>query len=258
MKSLHNKTAIITGSTSGIGEATAYKLAELGAKVLVTGRDPERGSKVAAEIIGQGGEALFVQADLSDPSVPGKLVQAAISQWGRLDIVVNNAALVCSKPLAEVTHQDWDRLFAVNVKAGFFLIQAALPYLRETQGAVVNVSSINGEINAHDNLVYDTMKAALNHMTRGLAFELRKEGVRFNALLPAGVATPLLEQWLQQKLGDPEAAKQAADRSYDDPRVGKPEQIASAVAFLVSQESSWVNGALIPIEGGFTLGNTKD
>ncbi|WP_308635154.1 SDR family NAD(P)-dependent oxidoreductase [Paenibacillus silvisoli] len=255
---LTGKAAIITGSTSGIGEAAAYKLAGLGAKVLVTGRDQERGTKVVAEIDRSGGEALFVKADLSDPAAPAELVRSALDAWGRLDIVVNNAALVCSKPLADVTHQDWDRLFAVNVKAGFFLIQAALPHLRGVQGAVVNVSSINGLINDRDNLVYDTMKAALNHMTRGLALELRKEGVRFNALLPAGVATPLIEQWLQQRTGDAEAARLAAERVYVDPQIGKPEQIASAIAFLVSPEASWVNGAIIPIEGGFTLGNFRD
>ncbi|MBM7564198.1 SDR family NAD(P)-dependent oxidoreductase [Paenibacillus sacheonensis] len=250
---MSGKAAIVTGSTSGIGEAIAVKLASQGIRVLVTGRDAERGAKVASAIAGSGGEARFLQADLADPDTPERLVAEALDAWGRIDIVVNNAAMVCNKPTAEVTHRDWDRLFAVNVKSGFFLIQAALPHLKAAGGSVVNISSINGIANDYNNLVYDTMKAALNHMTRGLALDLLKEGVRFNALMPAGVATPLLTSWFREKLGDEQAAKQAAQEIFHAPDVGRPEQIADAAAFLVSSAASWINGAVIPIDGGFRI-----
>ncbi|MBW7461990.1 SDR family oxidoreductase, partial [Paenibacillus sepulcri] len=133
-----------------------------------------------------------------DRDAPARLVHEAAGRWGTIDIVVNNAALVCNKPVEEIVHEDWDRLLNVNLKAPFFLIQAALPWLRESRGSVINISSINGIRNDNNNLVYDTIKAGLNHMTQGLALDLRTAGIRFNALMPGGVATPLLNQWFRQ------------------------------------------------------------
>jgi len=249
------KVAIVTGSTSGIGEATARALAAEGTRVVVTGRDAERGERIAREIAEAGGEALFAPGDLADPELPARLVDLADRTWGRLDMIVNNAALVCNKPIVSLMHDDWDRLFRVNVKAGFFLVQAALPLLKASKGSIVNVSSINGQLNDKNNLVYDVMKAALNHMTRGLALELRGEGIRANALLPAGVATPLLGHWLTQALGDAGQAEEAAQGLMDAKNVGKPWQIADAVLFLLSDKASWINGAVIPIEGGYSIGH---
>lgn len=254
-KGLHRKAAIVTGSTSGIGEAAARKLAAEGVGVVVTGRDAARGLAVAANIATDGGDALFVAGDLDDEATPGRLVAAARDQWGRLDIVVNNAALICHKPIGELTHRDWDRTFGVNVKSGFFLIQAALPLLKASRGCVVNVSSINGLLNDRGNLVYDVMKAALNHMTRGLALELRGEGVRVNAVLPGGVATPLLDSWLVQKLGDEERAAEAARGLDTAPNVASPQQIADAIVYLAGDGASWINGAVIPLTGGYSLGH---
>jgi NAD(P)-dependent dehydrogenase (short-subunit alcohol dehydrogenase family) len=253
--SSNQKVVIVTGSTSGIGEAAARKFASQGARVLVTGRSAERGQRIVSEIRDAGGEALFAEGDLGKESTPGQLVDQAVEAWGRVDVIVNNAALVCNKPLEQIRHEDWDRLLQVNVKAGFFLVQAALPWLRASRGCVVNVSSINGQLNDRNNLVYDVMKAALNHMTRGLSLELRNDGIRVNALLPAGVATPLLDLWLEQALGDKQKAKETAIELYEAPNVGKPGQIADAIVFLASEQASWINGALVPIEGGFSIGH---
>lgn len=249
------KVVIVTGSTSGIGEAAARKFAIEGARVLVTGRSADRGQKIVAEILDAGGEALFAEGDLSAESTPVRLVDKAVEAWGRVDVIVNNAALVCNKPLEQIRHEDWDRLLQVNVKAGFFLVQAALPWLRAAKGCVINVSSINGLLNDRNNLVYDVMKSALNHMTRGLSLELRNDGIRVNALLPAGVATPLLDHWLEQALGDKQKAHEIAASLYEAPNVGKPGQIADAIVYLASDKASWINGALVPIEGGYSIGH---
>ncbi|MCQ6560241.1 SDR family NAD(P)-dependent oxidoreductase [Paenibacillus mendelii] len=251
--SVQGKAAIITGSTSGIGQAAAETLARHGAKVLVSGRDQTRGESIARCIMDSGGEAHFIPADLSDPQAPGRLVHETVRLWGRIDIVVNNAALVCNKPVEKIVHEDWDRLLFVNLKAPFFLIQAALPYLKESRGSVINISSINGIRNDRNNLIYDTIKAGLNHMTQGLALDLRSAGIRCNVLMPGGIATPLLNQWFRQFAGNPEEADRLAEAAKQEPNVGTPQQIADAVLFLAGSQAAWVNGAVVPIDGGYHL-----
>ncbi len=250
---LRGKTAIVTGSTSGIGRAVAERLAAEGARVVVHGRNREAGEETVAAIAANGGEAIFVQADLLDAQAPGQLVAAATDKWGGLDFVVNNAALVCSKPIEDLTHDDWNRLFQVNLKTPFFLVQEALPWLELQGGSVVNVGSINGVKNAPNNLVYDSIKAGLNHMTRGIAKDLLGRGIRINTLMPGGVATPLIDQWFHQKFEDPAEAQRLADEEKAKPFMGMPEQIADAVVYLCGNGSSWVNGAVIPIDGGYNI-----
>ncbi len=184
------KIALITGSTSGIGRA-AVELARHGVKVFVHGMNEERGHLVVDEINSFGGIAVFIKQNLALREAPREIIQQAVGHWGALDILVNNAALICNKPLENIQHEDWDSLFAVNVKAPFFLTQEALPWLKQSSnGVVINVSSINRLVNAHHNLVYDTMKAALNHMSRGLSLDLREANIRVNAIMPGGTATP--------------------------------------------------------------------
>ncbi|WP_171683799.1 SDR family NAD(P)-dependent oxidoreductase [Paenibacillus planticolens] len=173
---LSDKVAIVTGSTSGIGESIAKTLAKQGVKVLVTGKEQEQGERIVEAIKSEGGAACLFISDLLDPRTPDQLVELAVSEWGRVDIIVNNAAMVCNKPIEDITHDDWDRLFTVNLKAPFFLVQAALPYLKAHKGTVINISSINGKLNDYHNLVYDTMKAGLNHMTSGLALDFPQRG----------------------------------------------------------------------------------
>jgi len=252
--SIHGKVALVTGSTSGIGKAVVETLARHGAKVVITGRDQERGKQIAVEIQRTGGEAFFTAADLANKEAPRTLVQKTVDRWGRIDIVVNNAAMVSNKPIEDVVHEDWDRLFAINLKTPFFIIQSALPWLVQSGGAVINISSINGIGNMKNNIVYDTLKAGLNHMTRGWSMNLREKGIRFNALMPGGVATPLLNQWFHQIIEDPQQAEHEAERCKLEPNVASPQQIADAVLFLAGKESSWVNGAIIPIDGGYHLG----
>lgn len=254
MTEYQNKVAIVTGSGSGIGKAVAETLARKGVFVIVCGRDAEKGRKVVEGIANEGGTALYVQVDQLQPSAPDTLVEAAVQAWGRIDYVINNAALVCNKPIEEVTHEDWDSLFAVNVKSGFFLVQKALPYLRESKGAIVNVSSFNGMQNNKGNFVYDSLKAALNHLTTGLTLELKGTGIRCNAVLPAGVATPLLNVWFKQLIKDPVEAERVAESEKLTESVASPQQIADIVAFLCSEQASWVNGALIPTHGGYQIG----
>lgn len=251
---LANKVAVITGSTAGIGKAIAETYARNGAKVLISGRDKDRGEETAESIRNSGGAAFFTHADLLDQASPGLLVEEAVKQWGRIDIIVNNAAMGCHKSINAIVHEDWDRLYAVNVKAAFFLVQEALPWLVESKGNIINISSINGIKNESDNLVYDTMKACLNHMTTGLAMDLGKYGIRCNALMPGATATALLDQYFRQTVTDPTEANRLIDEARKDPATANVQQIAEGALFLASDQSMWINAAKIPIDGGYHLG----
>lgn len=253
---VQNKVALITGSTSGIGKAAAELLARQGFNVAVTGKeqDREQGEILVKALLSQGHKAIFTAADLQEPQAPEDLVSRTVAEWGRLDIVVNNAAQPCHKPLAEITHADWNRLFSINLKAPFFLIQAALPWLKISSGAIINVSSINAINNSHSDMIYDAMKAALNHMTRGLAIELRENGIRCNAIMPGATATPAINEWYRQKFVNVEDTNSMAEAAKMDPHVAQPMQIAEAIAFLAGQSSAWINGAAIPVDGGYGLG----
>lgn len=252
MEDLHGKIALVTGSTSGIGRAAAIELARLGVKVTVHGMNEERGRRVVDEICQLGGEAIFVRQNLSLREAPKQLIEQTVGHWGGLDILVNNAALVCNKPLEDIGHEDWDSLFAVNVKAPFFLTQEALPWLKQSgEGVVINVSSINRLVNCPNNLVYDAMKAALNHMTRGLSLDLREAHIRVNALMPGGTATPLLNEWFKMTNRTLEDIEQYLKEAKN---VATPEQIASTIVFFASNRSAWINGAEIPVDGGYFIG----
>jgi NAD(P)-dependent dehydrogenase (short-subunit alcohol dehydrogenase family) len=249
MKDLQGKVALITGSTSGIGAAAASALAQHGVKVTITGRNKEQGEKLVEEIRAADGQAIYIQSDLTHRDAPTQLVQETVKYWDRLDIVVNNAAMTCNKALEAVTNADWDELFQLNVKAAFFIVQAALPWLEQRRGVVLNVSSINAWVNADNNFVYDCSKAALNHLTRGLALDLIHRGVRVNALMPGGTHTPMLHQWIEQKFST-EQAQETIEQLRKDPFVAAPKQIAELVVLLCSERSSWINGAEIPADGG--------
>lgn len=253
MEDLRGKIALITGSTSGIGRAAAIKLARYGVKVTVHGMNEERGRSVVEEICEAGGEAIFERQNLSLQESPKLLIEQTTGHWGGLDILVNNAALACNKPIEDIRHEDWDALFAVNVKAPFFMTQEALPWLkRNGEGVVINVSSINRLMNCPNNLVYDAMKAALNHMSRGLSLDLREANIRVNALMPGGTATPLLNEWFKMTNHSPEEIEKIYKESK---KIATPEQIADAIVFFASKSSSWINGVEVPVDGGYFIGS---
>ena len=247
------KIALVTGSTSGIGEAIAATLLRQGMHVAVTGLDRQQGQRIVTEAQASGRQALYINADLSNPDAPRAIVSDIIRQWGALDAVVNSAGVVCHKPLEDVLPDDWERLFRVNLQAPFFVVQNALPWLKRSKGVIVNVSSINAVRNDTNNVVYDTLKAGLNHMTTGLALDLLPYGIRCNAVMPGGTATPLLQDWFRQKFGDATNADEALSRELLSNTLASPQNIADVVAFLVSEQASWVNGALIPVDGGMHL-----
>jgi NAD(P)-dependent dehydrogenase (short-subunit alcohol dehydrogenase family) len=243
--------ALVTGAGSGIGAATARLLAARGLCVALAGRRPDRLSAVAEEITAAGGEAIPFPADLAPPQAPRELIERVLARLGRLDVLINNAADLVAKPFEEFTLEEFDEQIAINVRSVFFLIQAALPALRRAPApAIVNLSSSVGSWVRVENALYSLTKAAIEHLTRCLAAELAKDGIRVNAVAPGPVATEIL-----QRLG-PDVERTHAELTATVPlgRMGTPDELAWWIVQLVDPHAAWVTGVVLPIDGGQTLG----
>ncbi len=243
--------AVVTGGGSGIGAAVARRFAERGVAVALVGRTREKLDAVASAIRVAGGAAHVVAADLADPDAPAAVVDAALAEFGRLDVIANNAGTASLTPLEQVTVEQFDRELAVNVRAALFLVQAALPALRRSGSAsVVNVSSAAAWLYRPGQAVYGGSKAALEYVTRSLAAELASDRIRVNCVVPGPVDTPILHQVAD----DVEAAKAHLARMTPLGRMGTPEEVAWWVVQLTEPEASWVTGAVLHVDGGRALG----
>lgn len=243
-----NRVAIITGGTTGIGAATARVLSRRGYRLLLASlSDPDQ---IEKELATDEISVHFFKADLSDSERASReIVDEAIVKWGRLDLLVNCAGTISHHEIADVSDSDWEYIFAVNLKAPFFMMQQAIPHLKKSYGSIINVSSTNAWNPAKKNHLYDSLKAALNNLSKGFSLELREFGVRVNAVMPGGVNTPLVDQWLRVYLGH-----EPASSDLENPAVARPHQIATVIAALASDELNWVNGVELPVDGGYRLG----
>lgn len=244
--SLDGNVALVTGATSGIGAATATALAEHGAHVLVAGRDQARGEAVVAAIRARGGKADFVAADLRDAASARQLARRATELGGgRVDILVNNAGVYPFKPTDQVTEGDFDHVYALNVKAKFFLVAELAPAMAERgKGAIINISTQVAAYGVAGMSLYGSSKAAVNLLTKAWAAEYGPRGVRVNAV---GVGPTRTEG--TAPMGDNLdglAAQAPAGRP------ATPEEIADAVVYLASDAASFVHGAILPVDGGRT------
>lgn len=248
MPNKSERVAVITGGTTGIGAATARELAALGYRLLLVGlADPDT---LVSQLRETGAEVEFLIADLLEPETAARMaISRAIELFDQLDLLVNCAGTISHKDPALVSEADWDRIFAINLKAPFFFMQQALPFLQEVNGSIINVSSTNAFQPMIRNQLYDSLKAALNNLTQGFALEYREKGIRVNAVMPGGVRTSLSEQWLSEYLG-----RSPTELDFNIPSLARPEQIAKVIAVLASDEMAWVNGVTLPVDGGYSLG----
>jgi NAD(P)-dependent dehydrogenase (short-subunit alcohol dehydrogenase family) len=243
---LSGQTALVTGSTSGIGRATADALADLGAYVLVSGRDTARGEKAVAEIRATGGKADFIAADLSTPTGPHELAQAAITAGGgHVDILVNNAGLFPFGPTAGWTAETIDTVYAANVRAPFLLVGELAPLMAgRGHGSIVNLGSIVAKNGVDGAALYGSSKAALVLASKAWSAEYGPAGVRVNAVSPG----PILTEGTAA-MGEA-GALDALAAGTPTSRVGTPTEVASAIAYLTTPGASYIHGADLAVDGG--------
>jgi len=243
--------AIVTGAGSGIGAATARLLAGHGMVIALVGRREEKLAEVARAIEDTRGEAAIFPADLALASAQGEIVERVISRFGRIDVLINDAAGLVAKPFDRFTIAEFDEQVAINIRSVFFLIQSALPALRRAPSpAIVNLSSSVGSWVRVENALYSMTKAAIEHLTRCLAAELASDGIRVNAIAPGPCATPILST-----LGDDiDKVHEELTSTVPLGRMGEPEELAWWIGQLVDPHAAWVTGAVIPVDGGQTLG----
>jgi meso-butanediol dehydrogenase/(S,S)-butanediol dehydrogenase/diacetyl reductase len=246
MGKLDNKVAIITGSTSGMGKATAELFASEGAKVMVVGRNAERGQKVVDGIKVKGGQATFVALDLLNQDSYDNLLKTTIDTYGKLDILVNNAGAAGFWPLQEHTMEDFKNIVETNLYAPFIMIKKAMPLLQKTKGNIVITASIAGLRPDAGGYAYNSSKAAAIMLMKGIAKDFAGEGIRCNALLPGLTDTPLLGVLTPELKAD--MASQMPMK-----KMGTAEDIAHGILFLVSDEAKYVTGVALPVSGGMEL-----
>lgn len=245
MSSLSNKVALVTGGGTGIGAATALKLAKAGAKVAVCGRRIQPLQDAVEQIKTQGGQALALACDIADESQVDKAIDAVVAEFGGLDILVNNATLLEAGLIDGHSTESWHKNFSVTVDGTLFMMRAAYPHLAKNRGAVVNVSSIVGSQGTPYMTGYAAAKGAVNSMTRNAAIEWAAAGVRCNAVVPGAIMTDPTKAILPD-----EQAQTYMESLIPMRRIGDPEEVANAIVFLASPLASYITGVLLPVDGG--------
>ena len=242
---LENKVAIVTGSASGMGLEEAELFAREGARVVIADVNKEAGEKVAADIKSAGGEATFIEVNMREAASVQALVDATIAAYGKLDIVVNNAGIFDKyATILETDESQWDLILDVNLKGIYLMAKAALPPMIEQGGGTfVNIASVAGLVAAKGGAAYTASKHGVIGLTKHMVSAYAKDGIRTNAIAPGTIVTPLIKDVVANIPTDPVPMR----------RFGQPSEVAELAVFLASEEAQFMNGAIIPIDGGFTL-----
>ena len=242
---LKDKTAIITGGGTGIGLACARLFAQEGARVVIFGRRQDRLDQAQKEI---GDSVLAVQGDITQEKDTARLVETAVKQLGKVDILINNAGTFTPSALHETEDDVWDQTFNINMRGVFQLTRKTLPQMiAQGSGSIIHISSILGMIAVPGTSAYNASKGALNQFSKSIAVEYGGQGIRSNAICPGMIETEMTEELRSDKALMAEFLK-----GYPLGRFGKPEEVAQACLFLASDESAFITGATLPIDGGYT------
>src|SRR3982074_599070 len=249
---LKDQVALITGGTSGIGEATAVVVSKEGAKIAITGRNQDRGAALVQQIKQQSRDALFIKADVSLAADCRRAVDETVHAFGRLDILFNNAGVFYPQTAVECSEKEWDEQINVNLKGTFLMSKFALPsMIAQGQGVIINNSSGWGLVGGDHAVAYCASKGGVVLMTKAMAIDHGRQGVRVNCICPGDVETPMLPA--DAKMRGLSWDKYLADcNNRPMGRIGSPDEIAKAVLFLASDDSSFMTGAALVVDGGGT------
>ncbi|MEG1622272.1 MAG: beta-ketoacyl-ACP reductase [Alistipes sp.] len=247
MKRLENKVAIITGGTAGIGAATAILFAQEGAKVIVWARNEARGKEMVEHAAAQGLTLCFEQVDTSNSDAVNAAAKKAFDQFGRIDILINNAGITNDSSLKKMTNEQWQNVIDVNLSGTFYCVKAISEYmLINNYGRIVNASSVVGLYGNFGQTNYVATKAGIIGMTKTLARELGRKGITVNAVAPGFIETEMVAKM-------PETVLAGMRAKVPVGRLGKPEEIAAAYLYLSSEEAAYVNGSVLSVDGGMTV-----
>lgn len=248
---LKARVALITGGTEGIGYATAELFLREGARVVVAGRSAEKGAR-AVKALKPLGEVLFVRGDVSRPRDAERMVRRAVERFGRLDILFNNAGIYLEKVAEETDESEWDRVLDINLKGTFLVSRYAIVQMkRQGSGVIINNSSDAGLVGNRACPAYCASKGGVTVMTKAMALDYAAHNIRVNCVNPGTIDTPMLA-YEAKASGDVKGYLRRMDSEHPMGRVGRPEEVARAVLFLASDESSFVTGATLPVDGGIT------
>ncbi len=247
---LENKVALVTGAAKGIGLATARRLAELGSTVVLSDIDRDQGAASAEDLQSQGRDVRFIAADVSNPDDVDNLFKQIENEFGKLDIAFNNAGIEGRLvPIDQATIEDWDQLIGINLSGVFYCMRGEIPLLRAAGGGVIiNCSSIAGLVGTAGGGIYCASKHGVIGLTRAVAIDLATEGIRVNAICPGAIETEMVSRVLAER---PEQRK-VIESMQPIRRLGTPNEIASAVAWLSQDDAALVTGVTLPLDGGWT------
>lgn len=251
---LEGRVAIITGGNSGIGKASSLLFAREGAKVAIAARDAAKGEKVLREIKKEGGDAIFVKTDVSKSKDAKALIERTASTYGRIDVLFNNAALSPVGTVLTTSEKEWRAVIDTNINGTFLCTRFAIPHMqKQGGGSIINTGSINSLMAMKDEAAYDASKGGVLMLTRATALDFAKDNIRANCILPGAIDTPMLRDILGQA-ANPKQAEADLVRKHALARVGTPEEVAKVALFLASEDSSFVTGAAIAVDGGMLGG----
>lgn len=243
------KTIIITGSGSGIGEAAAIRFADDGHNVVLNGRTLEKLEQVKDKI-DRDDQVLICQGDVSSNEDVNRMTEEVINRFGAIDVVVNNAGIAVPDDFESSSHNDFDKIMNVNVKGVYNVSKSTLPHLKSSKGCIVNVSSVSGLAGDWGMCVYNTSKGAVSNMTRAMALDLAKDGIRVNAVAPSLTITEMTSGMKEN-----ETLLNKFEERIPMARGAKPDEVADVIAFLSSNDARFVTGTIIPVDGGLSASN---
>ncbi|OPA76964.1 short-chain dehydrogenase [Paenibacillus selenitireducens] len=252
---LQDKVTLITGSGSGIGRSTALRFAQEGAVVIVNDLNVEHGQATVREIEAAGGRAYFIKADVTKAAEVQAMVAEAIERYGRIDVLFNNAGVSGVGRLHEIEEEAWDRVININIKGVFLPSKYVLPHMMEAKsGSIINMSSCIAEIGLAQRGSYSTTKGAVLALTKSMQVDYAPYNIRVNALLPGTILTPFVEDYLKKSYDNPEEAYASLKTRQLSGDLGRPEDVAQAALFLASDESKFMMGSPLYIDGGVVFG----